>query len=81
MAEIAAVKEIFPNARQFVCVFHVLQAVKRRLQSARLLPDYFTEIDCAFYEAVYTLNAERFNILKQELSSVEHDGRRCSELW
>ena len=73
MAEIAAVKEIFPNALQFVCVFHVLQAVKRRLQTAGLLPDYLTEIDCSFYEAVYTLNAERFNILKQELCFVEHD--------
>ena len=73
MAEIAAVKEIFPNAQQFVCIFHVLQAVNRRMQTARLLPDYFTEIDLAFHEAVYTLNPDRFSTLQQELCSVEND--------
>ena len=58
-----------------MCVFHVLQAVNRRMQPARLLRDFFTEIDIAFHEAVYTLNAERFNTLKHELCSVQHDAR------
>lgn len=43
MSEIAAEKEIFPAAKQFVCVFHSLQAVKRRFSTARLLTDYFKE--------------------------------------
>lgn len=74
MSEIAAVKEIFPAAKQFVCVFHSLQAVKRRLSTARLLTDYFKEIEELFHEAVYTLDAYRFSEIEATLCTIDQDG-------
>ena len=52
-SEIRAVEEVSPHAEVFLCLFHVLTAVDKRLAEAKLPRDLRHEIYEQFKKAVY----------------------------
>jgi hypothetical protein len=73
-SEMVAVDAIFVNGRLFLCHFHVLQAVKRRLAEAqfttRMLDDYHNEITGLFRTALRTTNQNEFEACAAELCAI-----------
>ncbi len=57
-AEISAFAEIFPEADQLLCHFHVLKAVDSRLVKAKLVPSEKNEIFDYFKKALRAKNEE-----------------------
>ena len=57
-SEIRAVEEVFIHAEVFLCLFHVLAAVDKRLTEAKLPRDLRHEIYEEFKKAVYADSEE-----------------------
>lgn len=73
-AEMLAVEAVFINAKLLLCHFHVLQAVKRRMDvakyKARMMQDWYDEIMSMFRTAMYTNSEEELDACSVELSRI-----------
>jgi hypothetical protein len=69
-----AVEAVFIYAQLLLCHFHVLQAVKRRMDVAkyktRMLQDWYDEIMNLFRNAMYTTSREELDAAALELSRI-----------
>ena len=70
MKEITAVEKIFTAAVIFLCHFHVLMAVSRRLEKAKLQYNYHHYIYDLFHDAVYCETEEELHEKELELCSI-----------
>lgn len=70
LKEIAAVEEVFISAVIFLCLFHVLRAVDRRLNLANLRYDRQNEIYEMFRDAVYSETEEELELIACELCAI-----------
>lgn len=94
MAEIAAIRESFPKAHIFLCLFHVLRAVRLWCDAHRIKSDaskefskLFARIAYSRYEADYVANVKE---LREATKSVEskpfyeyfmNNWNNCKEMW
>ena len=73
-AEMVAVESVFTSAKLYLCHFHVLQAMQRRLEEAqrktRMLKDRFDEIMGFFRDALFTTDREVFDACAQLLCDI-----------
>ncbi len=69
-AEIAAFAEIFPEASQLLCQFHVLKAVDSRLVKAKLIHSEKKEIFDYFKKALRAKNLDELSDAAGYLSSI-----------
>ena len=65
-----SVERIFPTAQALLCLFHVLMAVDRRLDKAKLPHDRHIEIYRRFEEAVYCDTEDELEEAAWELCNI-----------
>ena len=70
MKELTAVETVFTHAAIFLCHFHCLMAVSRRLEKAKLQYNYHHYIYNLFHEAVFSENDEELHDIGLELCSI-----------
>lgn len=97
MAEIAAIRESFPEAHIFLCLFHVLRAVRQWCDTHRMQDDarkefnsFFAKIAYSRYEADYVANVKELRDATNKCKSVEsklfyeyfmNNWNNCKEMW
>ena len=65
-----SVKQIFPTTQVLLCLFHVLMAVDRRLDKAKLPHDRHIKIYRRFEEAVYCDTEDELEEAAWELCNI-----------